>query len=113
MIRIGIIGGIGSGKSYIAKAFGYPVFNADKEVADIYKKNKKVFAKLKRVLPGHINFFPINKHEIIEAILANKKNLKKIIEIIHLEVRKKDEFFFEEKQKQKNCNFGYSSSFRK
>ena len=32
MIRIGVIGGIGSGKSFIAKLFKYPVFNADKEV---------------------------------------------------------------------------------
>ena len=30
MKRIGILGNIGSGKSYVAKSFGYPVFNADK-----------------------------------------------------------------------------------
>ena len=48
MIRIGILGDIGSGKSYIAKNFGYPVFNADEEVAKIYKKNKRVFIKLKK-----------------------------------------------------------------
>ena len=41
MIKIGILGDIGSGKSYIAKNFGYPVFNADEEVAKIYKKNRK------------------------------------------------------------------------
>jgi dephospho-CoA kinase len=29
MIRIGILGDIGSGKSYVARNFGYPVFNAD------------------------------------------------------------------------------------
>ena len=38
MIRIGILGDIGSGKSYVAKSFGYPVFNADSEVAKLYKK---------------------------------------------------------------------------
>ena len=31
MFRIAILGGIGSGKSYVAKNFGYPVFNADNE----------------------------------------------------------------------------------
>ena len=41
MIKIGILGDIGSGKSYIAKNFGYPVFNADEEVAKIYKKIKE------------------------------------------------------------------------
>ena len=43
MIRIGILGDIGAGKSFIANNFGYPVFNADHEVSKIYKKNKKFF----------------------------------------------------------------------
>ena len=34
---IGILGDIGSGKSFVAKQFGYPVFNADEEVNKIYK----------------------------------------------------------------------------
>ena len=38
MIRLAVIGDIGSGKSYVAKQFGYPVFNADVEVNAIYKK---------------------------------------------------------------------------
>jgi dephospho-CoA kinase len=29
MIKIGILGEIGSGKTYVARNFGYPVFNAD------------------------------------------------------------------------------------
>ena len=88
MIKIGILGDIGSGKSYIAKNFGYPVFNADKEVGKLYKKNKRIFIKLKKVLPKFIYSFPINKNEIIKAILANKINLKKITKIIHSEIRK-------------------------
>ena len=49
MKRIGILGDIGSGKTYIAKCFGFPVFNADLEVAKIYKYNRKVFQKLKNI----------------------------------------------------------------
>ena len=37
MIRIGIVGDIGSGKSFVAYKFGYPVFNADQEVSKLYK----------------------------------------------------------------------------
>ena len=48
MLKIAILGDIGSGKSYISKQFGYPVFNADDEVAKIYKKNKNCFYKLKK-----------------------------------------------------------------
>ena len=62
MIKIGILGDIGSGKSYIAKNFGYPVFNADEEVNKLYKKNKRIFIKLKKVLPKFIYSFPINKN---------------------------------------------------
>ena len=43
MIRLGILGDIGSGKSYVASKFGYPVFNADHEVSKLYKNNKKSF----------------------------------------------------------------------
>ena len=93
MIKIGIIGDIGSGKSYVAKNFGYPVFNADKEVGRLYKKDKKIFNKLKKVLPKYIYSFPIKKNEISRAILANNSNLKKIIKVVHLEIRKKMKIF--------------------
>ena len=89
MIRIGILGDIGSGKSYIAQNFGYPVFNADYEVAQLYQKDKNIFNKLKAKLPKYINSFPIEKKEISDAILANNNNLKKIVKIVHFEIRKK------------------------
>ena len=87
MIRIAVLGDIGSGKSHVAKLFGYPVFNADNEVAKLYRKNRKCFYKLRRKLPKYINSFPIKKKEISEAIAANNKNLKKIIKIVHPLVR--------------------------
>ena len=89
MIIIGILGDIGSGKSYVAQNFGYPVFNADYEVAKLYQKNKNIFNKLKAKLQKYINSFPIEKKEISDAILANNNNLKKIIQIVHFEIRKK------------------------
>tara|TARA_B100001063_G_scaffold218654_1_gene222182 strand:+ start:18 stop:587 length:570 start_codon:yes stop_codon:yes gene_type:complete len=89
MIKIGILGDIGSGKSYVAEKFGYPVFNADYEVAKLYHSNKKIFNKLKKSLPKYIHSFPIEKIEISNAILANKNNLNKIVKIVHLEIRKK------------------------
>ncbi len=109
MIRIAILGDIGSGKSYVANNFGFPVFNADSEVANIYKKNKKVFNKLKKKLPKHISKFPIDKNEVRSAILSNKNNLKKIIKIVHLEIRKKMELFLKKNKKKKNYHFRYST----
>ena len=101
MIKIGILGDIGSGKSYVAKNFGYPVFNADFEVGKLYKQNKKVFNKLKKALPKYIYSFPINKNEISNAILANKSNLKKIIKIVHSEIRKKMNMFLKKNSNKK------------
>ncbi len=100
MKRIGILGDIGSGKSYVAKCFGYPVFNADEEVSKLYKKDKKIYFKLKKILPKYIISFPINKNEILEAILVNKINLIKIVKIVHLEIRKKM-FLFLKRNKNK------------
>ena len=48
MIKIGILGDIGSGKSYVAQNFGYPIFNADYEVAKIYKQNKNKYIDNKK-----------------------------------------------------------------
>ena len=101
MIRIGILGEIGAGKSFIANNFGYPVFNADHEVSKIYKKNKKIFYKLKSKLPKYIYSYPINKNEITSAILANKTNLKKIIKIVHKEIRKKMYIFLKKNKRKK------------
>ena len=88
MIKIGIVGDIGSGKSFIARQFGYPVFDADKQVSKIYKENNNCFKKLKKKLPNFIKSFPIKKKELKKAVLNNKKNLKKIENIVHPEVQK-------------------------
>ncbi len=101
MIRLGILGDIGSGKSYVANKFGYPVFNADKEVARLYEENKKVFNQLKKELPKYFTSFPIDKKDVLYAILDNKKNLKKIIKVVHLEIRKKLKIFLKKNRYKK------------
>ena len=101
MIRIGILGDIGSGKSFVAKSFGYPVFNADNEVGKLYTKNRKIFTELNKSLPNHITQFPVKKQEVTKTILANKDNLRKIIKIIHPEIRKKMNFFLKKNKKSK------------
>ena len=87
MKRIAVVGGIGSGKTYAAKLFGLPVFNADKEVSKIYKENKLVYKKLKIKLPNFIFSFPIKKKQITDAVKSNPKNLNLITNIVHPAVR--------------------------
>ena len=93
MIRIGILGDIGSGKSYIAQNFGFPVFNADLEVHKLYRNNRLIFKKLKKTLPKYFYTFPIDKTHVVKAILDDKKNLKKIVKIVHFEIKRKLNLF--------------------
>ena len=79
MIRIAVVGEIGSGKTHVAKLLGFPVFNAD---------NHDVYKNLKKKLPKFIFSFPIQKREIGNAVKNNLKNLKIISKIVHPIVRK-------------------------
>tara|TARA_B100000579_G_scaffold102133_1_gene81305 strand:- start:888 stop:1481 length:594 start_codon:yes stop_codon:yes gene_type:complete len=101
MIKIGIIGDIGAGKSFIANQFGYPVFNADKEVKRIYKNNRNCFVKLKKKLPKFITSYPIKKKDLKKAVLENKNNLKKIEKIVHPEVQKSMKKFIKRNKNKK------------
>ena len=101
MIKIAVVGDIGSGKSHIAKLFGYPVFNADLEVAKIYKTKKSCFKRIKKILPKYFSVFPANKIQITKAIEDSEKNLKKITKIIHPEIRKKLSTFLKKNKKRK------------
>ena len=100
MIRIAVVGDIGCGKSHIAKLFGLPVFNADKEVGKLYKKSKRCYSKLKKALPKYEISFPINKNTLTKAILKNNYNIRKIVGIVHPEIRiKMNEFIKKNKSK--------------
>ena len=99
MIKIAVVGDIGSGKSHIAKLFNYPIFNADLEVAKIYKTSRQCFKNLKKKLPKYFSSYPIQKEEIIKAISNNKKNLKKITNTIHPEIKKKMNIFLKDNKK--------------
>ena len=105
MIVVGILGDIGSGKTFVSKLFNCPVFNADVEVNEIYKKSKICYQKLKKKIPEHIKSFPINKIELSRAILSNNHNIKKINSVVHPIVRKKLNIFLKKKNKKKISSF--------
>tara|TARA_Y100000591_G_scaffold300419_1_gene293882 strand:- start:7 stop:594 length:588 start_codon:yes stop_codon:yes gene_type:complete len=101
MIRIGIVGEIGSGKSFVARLFKYPIFNADREVKLIYSKNIECFRKIKKKFPNFIKSFPVKKKELIALIKSDKKNLKKISSIVHPIVRVRMKNFLKKNAKSK------------
>jgi len=101
MIRIAIVGDIGSGKSFISNLFNQPVFNADLEVADIYRKDKSCFEKIKKAIPNYFSKFPLKKTELIQSIIGDKNNLKKISNIVHPIVRRRLNIFLKKNKKKK------------
>ena len=101
MIRIALIGDIGSGKTHVSKKFNYPVFNADNEVSKLYNKSRKCYNKFKKNFPKYITKFPIEKKQLSKVILANQNNLKKIIKIVHPEIRNQMNKFLKKNKKRK------------
>jgi dephospho-CoA kinase len=101
MIRVGVVGDIGSGKSHVARLFGCPIFNADDEVSKLYRKSRKCFNKLKKTLPKYIVSFPVNKNALSQAIIESNYNLKKIVSIIHPEIKIKMKKFIKKNKNKK------------
>ena len=88
MIRIAVLGDIGSGKSFFAKQLNVPIFDADNTVSDLYKDSKSLYVKLKKKFPKYISKFPIDKSDLVKIITHKPSNFKKIIKIVHPLVRK-------------------------
>ena len=92
MKKIGLTGGIGSGKTTISKIFkllGTPVYNSDEIGKKILKKDSLVQQKIK----NHFGEKILTNNEIDNKKLANiifkkKSELKIINDIIHPLVKK-------------------------
>lgn len=81
MIKIGITGSIGTGKTTVAKMFALfkiPVFDADKEIKKILN-NEGIKKKLRKIWPQAITKNDIDKSKLKSIIFSNKKE-KKILE---------------------------------
>ena len=101
MIKISLVGDIGSGKTYVSKLFGAPCFFADIEVKKLYRSNRQCFIKLKKKFPQFIKTFPIKKIELSNTIKNKFTNLKIIGFIVHPFIRKKLNTFLKKNRRKK------------
>ena len=90
MIIIGITGSIGMGKTTISsmlKFFNIPIFDSDDEVRKILEKDKKVLEKIQYIWPDVVSIKKeqkkIDKFSLGNKIFQEKKNRKKLEDIIH------------------------------
>ena len=104
MVRVGILGCVGSGKSYVANIFreiGFNIFSADNEVANIYKNNKIVNKKISKFFKLKLYKGKINKQELRASLKKNPNKFRFLNKIIHPTVRKKLDFFLTKSKKNK------------
>jgi dephospho-CoA kinase len=99
MIKIGLTGSIGMGKSETAKIFlslGLPVYDADEAVHRLYKKGNKGSAAVKLLFPNTITEEgDVDRVLLGETVVGNNESLKKLESIIHPLVANDRNYFFE------------------
>ena len=104
MVRVGILGSVGSGKTFIANIFkelSFNIFSADNEVANIYKNNKIVNRKITKFFKLKLYRGKINKKDLRDLLKKNPKKFKFLNKIIHPIVRKRLALFLSRFKKNK------------
>ena len=96
--KLGLTGSIGMGKTTVSKVFAnakIPVWNADKVVEELYKKNATGYKIIESLVPEAIGTNSVDKRTLSAAILKNKSLLKEIEERIHPLVKKSRDGFID------------------
>ena len=104
MVRVGILGSVGSGKTFIANIFkelSFNIFSADNEVVNIYKNNKTVNKKIAKFFKLKLYKGKINKQDLRDSLKKNPKKFKFLNKIIHPIVRKRLAIFLSRFKKNK------------
>jgi len=104
MVRVGILGSVGSGKTFIANIFkelSFNIFSADSEVVNIYKNNKTVNRKIAKFFKLKLYKGKINKQDLRDSLKKNPKKFKFLNKIIHPIVRKRLAIFLSRFKKNK------------
>ena len=93
MIKIGITGGIGSGKTLISSVIehiGYPVFYSDIEAKIILEKDQKVKSDMVELFGEDIYILnKLNRQLLSNLLFSNKLLIEKVNSIVHPIVRLK------------------------
>jgi dephospho-CoA kinase len=103
---IGLTGGIGSGKSTVARVFetlGVPVFDADKEAKALYSTDKTLLSELVTIFGKEIldDNGELDKNALARIVFANESALQKVNALVHPRVANR----FEQWKSKQNAAF--------
>lgn len=90
MINVGLTGGIGSGKSTVAKMFakmGVPVYIADTEAKKLLRESPEIKAKIIAAFGKKAYKNGLNKPYLAKLVFNDKAKLAQINNIVHPAVR--------------------------
>jgi len=88
MLKVGITGGIGSGKTLVCKIFsslGIPVFDADHEARELVNTDERIKTKIKKEFGSNLYNASgkLDRKKMAAVVFNNKKALEKLNSIIH------------------------------
>jgi dephospho-CoA kinase len=88
MLKVGITGGIGAGKSTVAKIFeqlGIPVYKADDKARILFNTNDEVKLKIKALFgeDSYLENGTLSRKKIADTVFNNNADLEKLNAIIH------------------------------
>ena len=91
MLKVGITGGIGSGKSTVSRFFselGVPVYDSDQRAKSLRQYDDSIIIKIKKEFgdDSYLNNV-LNRSHIAEIVFKNELKLKQLNAIVHPVVR--------------------------
>jgi len=98
-ILVGLTGGIGSGKSTVAKIFnslGVPIFNSDAVAKEIINHDVDVIKQIKAEFGEIYDSKKLNAKKMAQIVFKDKKELEKLNSIIHPKVKEHFEHWINE-----------------
>ena len=92
MIRIAVLGDIGSGKSYVARNFGFPVFNADIEAKNCMAEDKELIQNVKTSFGENMyDNGVLQKEKLAKIVFNNSERLAELNALVHPVVKQRFE----------------------
>ncbi|MCP9762622.1 dephospho-CoA kinase [Lacihabitans soyangensis] len=88
MLKVGLTGGIGSGKSLVAKLFSLlevPIYESDQRAKWLIEHHETIISEIKELLgdEAYNKEGKYNKEFVSKAVFQNKDLLKKLNQIVH------------------------------